>query len=201
MTIDEEQRYYLGLTDSVLKTVENTYENIFNYEDSIEGLLEIAATIFSYPEFLMLLNDYEKLQSYAAEFENIVAVLDTTTVIVLDKVIDKINVLFILLADWIDKANTRIEAKQFDMNKVMLLERIENLTKLEWETVDWKELDSVMDKTFLVVRIKDYLDKDFNQDIYMTLNVLSLKGFNTRAEANRYALANGISRDNVITRL
>ena len=35
----------------------------------------------------------------------------------------------------------------------------------------------------------------------MTLNVLSLKGFNTRAEANRYALANGISRDNVITRL
>ena len=201
MTIDEEQRYYLGLTDSVLKTVENTYENIFNCEDSIEGLLEIAATIFSYPEFLMLLNDYEKLQSYAAEFENIVAVLDTTTVIVLDKVIDKINVLFILLADWLDKANTRIEAKQFDMNKVMLLERIENLTKLEWETVDWKELDSAMDKTFLVVKIKDYLDKDFNQDIYMTLNVLSLKGFNTRAEANRYALANGISRDNVITRL
>ena len=87
------------------------------------------------------------------------------------------------------------------MNKVMLLERIENLTKLEWETVDWKELDSVMDKTFLVVKIKDYLDKDFNQDIYMTLNVLSFKGFNTRAEANRYALANGISRDNVITRL
>ena len=38
MTIDEEQRYYLGLTDSVLKTVENTYENIFNCEDSIEGL-------------------------------------------------------------------------------------------------------------------------------------------------------------------
>ena len=201
MTMDEEQRYYLGLTDSVLKTVENTYENIFNCEDSIEGLLEIAATIFSYPEFLMLLNDYEKLQSYAAEFENIVAVLDTTTVIALDKVIDKINVLFILLADWMDKANTRIEAKQFDMNKVMLLERIENLTKLEWETVDWKELDSVMDKTFLVVKIKDYLDKDFNQDIYMTLNVLSLKGFNTRAEANRYALANGISRDSVITRL
>ena len=208
MTIDEEQRYYLGLTDSVFKTVEDAYENIFNCEDSIESLLEIAATIFSYPEFLMLLNDYEKLQSYAAEFENIVAklnrpltVLDSTTVIALDKVIDKINVLFILLADWMDKANTRIEAKQFDMNKVMLLERIENLTKLEWETVDWKELDSVMDKTFLVVRIKDYLDKDFNQDIYMTLNVLSLKGFNTRAEANRYALANGISRDNVITRL
>ena len=100
MTIDEEQRYYLGLTDSVFKTVEDAYENIFNCEDSIESLLEIAATIFSYPEFLMLLNDYEKLQSYAAEFENIVAklnrpltVLDSTTVIALDKVIDKINVL------------------------------------------------------------------------------------------------------------
>lgn len=46
MTIDEEQRYYLGLTDSVFKTVEDAYENIFNCEDSIESLLEIAATIF-----------------------------------------------------------------------------------------------------------------------------------------------------------
>lgn len=208
MKIEEEQRYFLGLSDSTFKAIDDMYENIFNCEESIDGLLEIAATIFSYPDFLMLLSDYEKLQSKAANFENIVAKInrpltpsDVDNVIALDRAMSEVAICFFLLDEWFHKANVAIEAKNFDVSKVMLLERIDNVTGLEWETVDWKELDEAMDKIFLVVRIKDYLDKDFDSAVYMYLNVLSIKGFNSRAEANRYALMNGISRDCVLARL
>ena len=61
-------------------------------------------------------------------------------------------------------------------------------------------LNDAMNYIFLVCRIKDYGDADLLSD-YGDFHVLGIKGFNTRAEANRYALANGISRQYVITRI
>lgn len=207
MNINEENEYYLGLTKSVHETIDKVYENIFACEDSMESLLKIAPSIFSYSEFLMLLEDYKKLEEKASKFEGAVVKIretiganDIGAVISLDLAINALGAVFMLLNDYMEQANTRIEAKQFDMDKVMLLERIDNKIRLDYDVADYLELNEAMKHIFIVVRVKDMYDDDFDE-AYGVLNVLSIKGFNTRAEANRYALMNGISRDFVITRL
>ena len=209
MNINEEQRYYVELRNRIKKTIDEMYTNIFNCEDSIEGLLHIAPTIFTHAEFLMLLEDYKKLQQKISAFEHIATkintqpgdmIVDVDLAIKFDNTISALNLMFILLMEYIDNANMDIETDRFDMNKVMVLQRIDEITHLEHDTIDWVELDECMDKMFIVVRIKDMYDKAFDSD-YGVLNVLSIKGFNTKVEANMYALQHGISRDYVLRRI
>lgn len=206
MTIGEEQQYYIGLTKSVHETIDKMYEHIFACEESMESLLKIAPTVFSYSEFLMLLSDYKLLDERASRFERAVidireqiGVNDIDSVIKLDRAYSALGAVFMLLNDYIDKASTRIEAKQFDMNKVMLLERIENKIGLEYDTVDYISLSDAFKGMFIVLQVKNRLDNI--DEAYGDMNVLVINSFKTKVEANRFALANGISRDFVICRL
>ena len=206
MDIKEEQQYYIGLTKSVHETIDMMYENIFACEESMEGLLKIAPTVFSYSEFLMLLNDYKLLDERASRFERAVmdireqiGVNDIDSVIRLDGACSALGAVFVLLNDYMDKANTRIEAKQFDIDKVMLLERIENKVGLEFDTVDYMSLSDAFKGMFIVLQVKNrYNGID---EAYGDMNVLVINSFKTKVEANRFALANGISRDFVLCRL
>ena len=209
MNINEEQKYYVELRNRIKKTIDEMYTNIFNCEDSIEGLLHIAPTIFTHAEFLLLLTDYKNLQQRISVFEHMATEInsqpDDMTISVdlaikFDNAISALNLMFVLLMEYIDEANMSIETDKFDMNKVMVLQRIDNTTHLEYDTVNWVELDECMDKMFIVVGIKDMYDKDFDSD-YGVLNVLSIKGFNTKVEANMYALQHGISRDYILRRI
>ena len=206
MDVREEQQYYIGLTKSVHETIDMMYENIFACEESMEGLLKIAPTVFSYSEFLMLLSDYKLLDERASRFERAVmdireqiGVNDIDSVIRLDGACSALGAVFVLLNDYMDKANTRIEAKQFDIDKVMLLERIENKISLEYDTVDYMSLSDAFKGMFIVLQVKNrYNGID---EAYGDMNVLVINSFKTKVEANRFALANGISRDFVFCRL
>ena len=206
MDVREEQQYYIGLTKSVHETIDMMYENIFACEESMESLLKIAPTVFSYSEFLMLLSDYKLLDERASRFERAVMDIreqigdnDIDSVIKLDGACSALGAVFILLNDYMDKANTRIEAKQFDIDKVMLLERIENKIGLEYDTVDYLSLSDAFKGMFIVLQVKNRHDNIGEE--YGDMNVLVINSFKTKVEANRFALANGISRDLVICRL
>ena len=206
MDINDEQQYYIGLTKSVHETIDMMYENIFACEESMEGLLKIAPTVFSYSEFLMLLNDYKLLDERASRFERAVmdireqiGVNDIDSVIRLDGACSALGAVFMLLNDYMDKANTRIEAKQFDMDKVMLLERIENKIGLEYDTVDYMSLSEAFKGMFIVLQVKNRHDNIGEE--YGDMNVLVINSFKTKIEANRFALANGISRDMTMRRI
>ena len=206
MDINDEQQYYIGLTKSVHETIDKMYEHIFACEESMEGLLKIAPTVFSYSEFLMLLSDYKLLDERASRFEcavmNIreqIGVNDIDSVIKLDGACSALGAVFMLLNDYMDKANTRIEAKQFDIDKVMLLERIENKVGLEFDTVDYMSLSDAFKGMFIVLQVKNRYDGI--DEAYGDMNVLVINSFKTKVEANRFALANGISRDFILCRL
>ena len=206
MDVREEQQYYIGLTKSIHETIDKVYENIFACEESMESLLKIAPSVFSYAEFLTLLEDYKKLEEKASKFEGAVVkiretigVNDIGAVIGLDLAISALGAVFVLLNDYMDKANTRIEAKQFDIDKVMLLERIENKVGLEYDTVDYISLSDAFKGMFIVLEVKNRYDNIGEE--YGDMNVLVINSFKTKVEANRFALANGISRDFVICRL
>ena len=206
MDINDEQQYYIGLTKSVHETIGKMYEHIFACEESMDGLLKIAPTVFSYSEFLMLLSDYKLLDERASRFERAVmdireqiGVNDIDSVIRLDGACSALGVVFMLINDYMDKDNTRIEAKQFNIDKVMLLERIENKIGLEYDTVDYLSLSEAHKGMFIVLQVKNRHDNIGEE--YGDMNVLVINSFKTKVEANRFALANGISRDFVICRL
>lgn len=204
MSINEEEIFFSSLDKSIREAIENTYNDIFSCEESIEGLLQIAPCLFTYAEFLLLLEDCRHLDNYSGKFENAVARMTSPVkvddAIAVNNAIRALEAVFLLLMDWIDKANFRVEAKQFDIGKTLLLQRVDEITGLKYNTIDYLELNDAMNYIFLVCKIKDYGDEDLLSD-YGDFHVLGIKGFNTRAEANRYALANGISRQNVITRV
>ena len=192
MDVREEQQYYIGLTKSIHETIDKVYENIFACEESMESLLKIAPSVFSYAEFLTLLEDYKKLEEKASKFEGAVVkiretigVNDIGAVIGLDLAISALGAVFVLLNDYIDK--------------VMLLERIENKIGLEYDTVDYISLSDAFKGMFIVLEVKNRYDNIGEE--YGDMNVLVINSFKTKVEANRYALANGISRDLVICRL
>lgn len=203
MSVDEEIVFYSALENNLKITIDETYENIFACEESVEGLLQIAPCIFTYEEFVLLLEDCRHLDNYSGKFENAVARMGSPVIvedaIAINNAIRALEAVFILLMDWIDKANLRIEAKQFDIGKTLFLQRVDEVTKLKYDVVDWMSLDEVAENMFVVVEIKNRYDNI--ESIYGDMNVLFLKSFSTRAEANRYALANGISRQNVFTRV
>ena len=204
MSINEEEIFFSSLDKSIREAIENTYNDIFSCEESIEGLLQIAPCLFTYAEFLLLLEDCRHLDNYSGRFENAVARMTSPVkvddAIAVNNAIRALEAVFLLLTDWIDKANFRVEAKQFDIGKTLLLQRVDEITGLKYNTIDYLELNDAMNYIFLVCRIKDRGDADLLSD-YGDFHVLGIKGFNTRAEANRYALANGISRQYVITRV
>ena len=111
MNINEEQKYYVELRNRIKKTIDEMYTNIFNCEDSIEGLLHIAPTIFTHAEFLMLLADYKNLQQRISVFEHMATeinsqpddmIISVDLAIKFDNAISALNLMFVLLMEYID---------------------------------------------------------------------------------------------------
>jgi hypothetical protein len=202
MSVDEEIVFYSALENNLKMSIEETYTNIFACEESIEGLLQIAPCLFTYAEFLLLLEDCRHLDNYSGKFENAVARMTSPVkvddAIAVNNAIRALEAVFLLLMDWIDKANFRVDAKQFDIGKTLLLQRVDEITGLKYDVVDWLSLDEVAENMFIVVEIKNRYDNIGS--VYGDMNVLFLKSFSTRAEANRYALLNGLPRDRVMLR-
>ena len=75
---------------------------------------------------------------------------------------------------------------------------------MDYDAVDYVELQQYIKdihNMFFIIKVKDYLDIDFNEKYGSDTNVLSIKPFKTRVDANMYALRNGISRDYIFTRI
>ena len=65
--------------------------------------------------------------------------------------------------------------------------------------VDWDDLDHAFDNPYLVAKVSDVLDEDYDQNYY-PLHCLRLEGFKDKVSAYKYMLANGISKENLILR-
>lgn len=201
MTIDEEIKFMQELELKIHNKVSITYDSMFHCEENVEELLKIAPFIFSKENFFSLVYDYTRLDKVSGRFENAVANMSHPVTIEdamdIEDSIQAISVMFGVMSKWIRQANEIIQNKQFDVNKMLLVERIKSVTGLEYDTIAYDELEGAFEHMFLVVQVKDSFDLG---DKYGSLNVLSIKSFKTRVEANMYALANGISRDYIITR-
>ena len=178
---------------------------MFKCEDTMDELFKVVPFVFSKEQFFSFMEDYNKFEVISGRFEmsvvNSCMIESIEDVMDINNAIQEIRIMFGVLNVWLRKANSIIEAKQFDVNKYLLVERINSKTRLEYDTIDFNELEDAFNGTYLVIGISDVLETKHQRDNrYGILRVLTIKNFSNKVEANKYALANGISRDYVISR-
>ena len=209
MGIEDEVRLCKQLTDNVKIAIDETYESIFTCEENVDKLLKLAPCVFSEKEFFELLEVRQEFYFRVGRFERMSTrlkemplITNTMEVLELQAVILTVNESFEMLSSYVNQFNTRFQSDQFDIDKFILLQKLESLG-FEYDAVDYIELQnyiSDLKNMFFIITIEDYLDRV--NDVYGTdMNVLSIKPFKTRVDANIYALKNGISKDFIFTRI
>lgn len=201
LNIDEEMDMMNKIDKRIKEAIDTTYDNIFQCEDAITELIKIAPCVFDQDTFYNLIRDYRTLDVQTGNFEQIVSQLpdpvDIASALLIDSLMKQLDRLFNKLVGYIDKANGCFNCDQFDFCRLELIGKLKN--KYEFDSVIYEELTTALDNVFLVCKVSDVLDDDYPKS-YEPLHVLKIESFKTRPEAYRYALANGISIQNVFAR-
>ena len=200
-SIDKEQEMVLKVDKKIKDGIEIMYQNFDNIENNILDLMKVAPCVFDKDMMISLLLDFQLLDKQMGNFETMAAQLDDpvsmSQAIVMNTMIRKLSQLMDRLVGYITTCNSMIEAQQFSPQKALLLEKLE--ANFNYEVVDWDDLDHAFDNPYLVAKVSDVLDEDYDQNYY-PLHCLRLEGFKDKVSAYKYMLANGISKENLILR-
>lgn len=201
MTIDEQQDFIKRVDKKIRESAKIILENFDNIENNLYDLFLIAPAVFDEEMTKSLLLDYKALEQLIGNFETVYSQIsnpvEISQTIFLDTIMKKLDKLFERCIKYIHKCNEMVEAHNFDIAKVQLLEKLDN--NFNYEIVHWKDLDNAFNNPYLVAKVSDVLDKDYDQNYY-PLHCLRLEGFKDKVSAYKYMLANGISKENLILR-
>ena len=200
-SVDKEQEMILKVDKKIKDGIDIMYQNFDNIENNILDLMKVAPCVFDKDMMVSLLLDFQLLDKQMGNFESMATQLDDPVnmaqAIVMDTMMRKLNQLIDRLVEYITTCNAMIEAQQFSPQKALLLEKLE--ANFSYEVVDWDDLDRAFDNPYLVAKVSDVLDKDYDQNYY-PLHCLRLEGFKDKVSAYKYMLANGISTETLILR-
>ena len=200
-SIDKEQEMVLKVDKKIKDGIEIMYQNFDNIENNILDLMKVAPCVFDKDMMVSLLLDFQLLDKQMGNFETMAVQLDDPVnmaqAIVMDTMMRKLSQLMDRLVGYITTCNSMIEAQQFSPQKALLLEKLE--ANFNYEVVDWDDLNHAFDNPYLVAKVSDVLDEDYDQNYY-PLHCLRLEGFKDKVSAYKYMLANGISKENLILR-
>ena len=200
-SVDKEQEIVLKVDKKIKDGIEIMYQNFDNIENNILDLMKVAPCVFDKDMMVSLLLDFQLLDKQMGNFESMATQLDDPVnmaqAIVMDTMMRKLSQLMDRLVGYITTCNSMIEAQQFSPQKALLLEKLE--ANFNYEVVDWDDLNHAFDNPYLVAKVSDVLDEDYDQNYY-PLHCLRLEGFKDKVSAYKYMLANGISKENLILR-
>ena len=200
-SVDKEQEMILKVDKKIKDGIDIMYQNFDNIENNILDLMKVAPCVFDKDMMVSLLLDFQLLDKQMGNFETMAAQLDDPVnmaqAIVMDTMMRKLSQLMDRLVGYITTCNSMIEAQQFSPQKALLLEKLE--ANFNYEVVNWDDLDHAFDNPYLVAKVSDVLDEDYDQNYY-PLHCLRIEGFKDKVSAYKYMLANGISKENLILR-
>ena len=200
-SVDKEQEMVLKVDKKIKDGIEIMYQNFDNIENNILDLMKVAPCVFDKDMMVSLLLDFQLLDKQMGNFETMAAQLDDPVnmaqAIVMDTMMRKLSQLMDRLVGYITTCNSMIEAQQFSPQKALLLEKLE--ANFSYEVVCCDDLDHAFDNPYLIAKVSDVLDEDYDQNYY-PLHCLRLEGFKDKVSAYKYMLANGISKENLILR-
>ena len=200
-SVDKEQEMVLKVDKKIKDGIDVMYQNFDNIENNILDLMKVASCVFDKDMMISLLLDFQLLDKQMGNFESIATQLDDPVnmaqALVMDTMMKKLSQLMDRLVEYITTCNSMIEAQQFSPQKALLLEKLES--NFSYDVVCWDDLDHAFDNPYLVAKVSDVLDKDYDQNYY-PLHCLRLEGFKDKVSAYKYMLEHGISKDNLVLR-
>ena len=200
-SVDKEQDMILKVDKKVKDGIDVMYQNFDNIENNILDLMKVAPCVFDKDMMISLLLDFQLLDKQMGNFESMATQLDDPVnmaqALVMDTMMKKLSQLMDRLVEYITICNAMIEAKQFSPQKALLLEKLG--ANFSYDVVVWDDLDRAFDNPYLVAKVSDVLDKDYDQNYY-PLHCLRLEGFKDKVSAYKYMLEHGISKDNLVLR-
>ena len=201
MKIDEEQDMIIKLDKRINDSIDIIYKNIDNVETNILDLFKVCGCVFNKEMFYSLVLDFNLFDKQSGNFEKIASQISSPVTvaeaIMIDTIMKKLSDLMDRLVEYIKQCNAMIENNNFDIRKAQLLEKLDN--NYAYDTVIYEDLCEAVLHPYLVVKTSDIIDEDYPKN-YFPLHVLGLVSFDSKLEAYKYCLANGISRDNVLLR-
>ena len=201
MNVNEEQNMILKIDKKIKDGINIMYDNYSNIEDNILDLMKICPCVFDKDMMISLLLDFQLLDKQMCNFESMATQLDDPVnmaqALVMDTMMKKLSQLMDRLVEYITTCNAMIEAQQFSPQKALLLEKLE--ANFSYDVVCWDDVDHAFDNPYLVSKVSDVLDEDYDQNYY-PLHCLRLEGFKDKVSAYKYMLEHGISKDNLVLR-
>lgn len=163
--------------------------------------IKIANCILTRQEYYDFLDLYKRFDNNFGILESLVSQLTYPTTILqvvsISAVIKEIQHNIDELVERMELSNVRIEAQEINVHKAKLIERL--IDFMDFDAIDYDDLDEAMMHTFIILRVVDIFDKEYKH-AYYPMNVLHIISFDTKVEAYTYALEHGISKDFILNR-
>lgn len=203
MKIDDEEKTFREIAKSIPDTIDMVLDYADKGLDCLENIISNGICVIDKENFEQTLKTHIKLTNASIilisladeigdlEELNILKLMSVTSTI---KGIEKI---FEEVTRLVDLYNSKVIAKEFNVDALLITERLKNF--MDYDTINFDDLITASNPrlAYMVLKVQDRFDRETN-DIYGDFNVLRINSFTSKVEAFQYALANGISRDMII---
>ena len=203
MKIDDEEKMFREIAKSIPDTIDRVLDDADKGLDCLENIISNGICVLDKENFEQTLKTHIKLTNASIilisladeigdlEELNVLKLMSVTSTI---KGIEKI---FEEVTRLVDLYNSKVIAKEFDVDAFLITERLKNF--MDYDTINFDDLITASNPrlAYMVLKVQDRFDREAN-DIYGDFNVLRINSFTSKVEAFQYALANGISRDMII---
>ena len=203
MKIDDEEKTFREIAKNIPDTIDMVLDYADKGLDCLENIISNGICVIDKENFEQTLKTHIKLTNASIilisladeigdlEELNILKLMSVTSTI---KGIEKI---FEEVTRLVDLYNSKVIAKEFNVDALLITERLKNF--MDYDTINFDDLITASNPrlAYMVLKVQDRFDREAN-DIYGDFNVLRINSFTSKVEAFQYALANGISRDMII---
>lgn len=193
------------IIDEKINSLIKVADEMLNYceicETKSNDFIKIANCILTRQEYYDFLELYKKFDNNYGILESLVAQLTTPSTLLqavsISATIKEVERNIDELVKVMELATIRIESQQINIPMAQLIERLVDF--MDFDAIEYDCLVDAMVHTFLVLRVLDIFDREYNP-AYYPMNLLQVDSFNTKIEAYQYALSQGISKDFILNR-
>ena len=203
MKIDDEEKTFREIAKSIPDTIDMVLDYADKGLDCLENIISNGICVIDKENFEQTLKTHIKLTnasiiliSLADEIGDLEE-LNLLKLMTVTSTIKGIEKIFEEVTRLVDLYNSKVIAKEFDVDAFLITERLKNF--MDYDTINFDDLITASNPwlAYMVLKVQDRFDRETN-DIYGDFNVLRINSFTSKVEAFQYALANGISRDMII---
>lgn len=203
MKIDDEEKTFREIAKNIPDTIDMVLDYADKGLDCLENIISNGICVIDKENFEQTLKTHIKLTnasiiliSLADEIGDLEE-LNLLKLMTVTSTIKGIEKIFEEVTRLVDLYNSKVIAKEFDVDAFLITERLKNF--MDYDTINFDDLITASNPrlAYMVLKVEDRFDRETN-DIYGDFNVLRINSFTSKVEAFQYALANGISRDMII---